>query len=149
MAKYWQTTIWSHWQELMLCCHRSPQTGVIFFKWANPGLFFVYFQSFQTNNTIFTTNICEKMYIQYTVPGFKPTTFEANYKNTLPLFKIKDFLSIWNQIQLLKIFNKWISLWYNEQWTVLNKKFRGKLNVQLSPCYRRLQKRLIERENFN
>ena len=30
-------------------------------KWANPGLFFVYFQSFQTNIiTIFTTNICEK-----------------------------------------------------------------------------------------
>ena len=31
------------------------------FLWANPGLFFVYFQSFQTNiNTIFTTNQCEK-----------------------------------------------------------------------------------------
>ena len=29
-------------------------------KWANPGLFFVYFRSFQTNITIFTTNICEK-----------------------------------------------------------------------------------------
>ena len=28
---------------------------------ANPGLFFVYFQSFQTNNTIFSTNQCEKM----------------------------------------------------------------------------------------
>ena len=27
---------------------------------ANPGLFFDNFQSFQTNNTIFTTNICEK-----------------------------------------------------------------------------------------
>ena len=26
-----------------------------------PGLFFVYFQSFQTNNIIFTTNQCEKM----------------------------------------------------------------------------------------
>ena len=44
-------------------------------KWANPGLFFVYFQSFQTNITIFTTNICEKMSIQYTVPGFEPMTF--------------------------------------------------------------------------
>ena len=32
----------------------------IFFKLANPGLFFVYFWSFQTNNTIFTTNQCEK-----------------------------------------------------------------------------------------
>ena len=26
---------------------------MVFFKWANPGLFFVYFRSFQTNNTIF------------------------------------------------------------------------------------------------
>ena len=33
-----------------------------FKKWANPGLFFVYFQSFQTNMiTIFTTDQCEKM----------------------------------------------------------------------------------------
>ena len=29
-------------------------------KWANPGLFFIYFRSFQTNNTIFTTKQCEK-----------------------------------------------------------------------------------------
>ena len=34
---------------------------VFFKKWANPGLFFVYFQSLQTNNTILTTNQCEKM----------------------------------------------------------------------------------------
>ena len=29
-------------------------------KWANPGPFFVYLWSFQTNNTIFTPNQCEK-----------------------------------------------------------------------------------------
>ena len=29
-------------------------------KWANPGLFFVYFRSFQTNFTIFTMNKCEE-----------------------------------------------------------------------------------------
>ena len=46
---------------------------VFFFdKWANPGLFFGLFK--QTLQ-IFTTNICEKMSIQYTVPGFEPTTF--------------------------------------------------------------------------
>ena len=45
-------------------------------KWANPGLFFLYFRSFKRNIvTIFTTNICEKMSIQYTVLGFDPTTF--------------------------------------------------------------------------
>ena len=47
----------------------------LFFKWANPGLFLVYFRPFQTNVTIFTTNKCEKISIQYTVPGFEPTTF--------------------------------------------------------------------------
>ena len=30
-------------------------------KWSNPGLFFIYFRSLQTNITIFTTNQCEKM----------------------------------------------------------------------------------------
>ena len=46
-------------------------------KWANPSLFFVYFRSFQTSITIFTTNICEKMSIQYMVLGFEPTTFRT------------------------------------------------------------------------
>ena len=46
-------------------------------KWANPGLFFVYFRSFQTNITIFKTNICEKMSIQYSVLGFEPITFRT------------------------------------------------------------------------
>ena len=38
----------------------------------NPGLFFIYFRSFQTYGTIFTTNQSEKMSIQYMVPGFEP-----------------------------------------------------------------------------
>ena len=53
-----------HYLWLVLLCsapiHLVP--FVCFLKWANPGLFFVYFRSFQTN-------------IQYTVPGFEPTTF--------------------------------------------------------------------------
>ena len=41
-----------------------------------PASFLVYFWSFQTNIiTIFTTNICEKMSIHFTVPGFEPTAF--------------------------------------------------------------------------
>ena len=49
---------------------------ILFKKWDNPGLFFVYFWSFQSNIiTIFTTNICGKMCLQYTVLGFEPTTF--------------------------------------------------------------------------
>ena len=36
-------------------------TRIVFFqKWANPSLYFVYFRSFQTINTIFTTNQCDK-----------------------------------------------------------------------------------------
>ena len=43
-----------------------------FKKGASPGLFLVYFWSYQTNIiTIFTTNVCEKISIQYTVPGFE------------------------------------------------------------------------------
>ena len=49
-------------------------------KWANPGLFLIYFRSFQTNIiTIFTTNICQKESIQYQVPGFEPTPHSHNY----------------------------------------------------------------------
>ena len=44
-------------------------------KWANPGLFFIYFWSILTNITIFTTNLCEKMPIQYKGPGLEPTSF--------------------------------------------------------------------------
>ena len=52
----------AHWQiylEQML--HQCRFISCLyFFKWAIPGLFFVYFRSFQTNFTIFTTNKCEK-----------------------------------------------------------------------------------------
>ena len=41
------------------------------------GLFFIYFRSFQTNNTIFTTNEYEKMSIEYMAPGFEPMTFRT------------------------------------------------------------------------
>ena len=41
------------------------------------GLFFVYFQSFQTNITNFYNKYMWKMSIQYTVPGFEPTTFQT------------------------------------------------------------------------
>ena len=34
----------------------TNKQGSNFFKWANPGLFFVYFWSFQTKNSIFITN---------------------------------------------------------------------------------------------
>ena len=47
---------------------------IIFFKWDKPGLFFVYFGSFQTNiNTILQQiNVKNVMSIQYMVLGFEP-----------------------------------------------------------------------------
>ena len=57
----------------------SPRSSsfFFFFKWANPGLFFVYFHSFQTN-------IVTILSIQYTVPGFEPlrTRVSSHYHQT-------------------------------------------------------------------
>ena len=47
-----------------------PQTKI-----GHPRPLFRLFESFQTNITIFTTNKCEKMSIQYMLPGFELTTF--------------------------------------------------------------------------
>ena len=55
-------------------CTPLTTTQLDFFKWANLGLHFVYFRSFQTNCTNFTTNQCEKMAIHYPAPGFKQTS---------------------------------------------------------------------------
>ena len=44
------------------------QIKEFFFKWAIPSLFFVYFRSFQTNNTNLTTNQCEKMSCPSSIP---------------------------------------------------------------------------------
>ena len=61
----------------MLSCSFSEIWPKVFYflkKWAILCLFFIYFQSFQNNITIFTTNICAKMSIQYPVPGFELMT---------------------------------------------------------------------------
>ena len=59
-----------------------------FKKMGQSQLLFVYFQSFQTNNTILTANQCEYiMPIQYLVLGFEPTTFwtcVVNHKTRAP-----------------------------------------------------------------
>ena len=44
-------------------------------KMGPPWPLFHLFSSFQTHITIFSTNKCEKMSIQYMVPGFKLITF--------------------------------------------------------------------------
>ena len=60
---------WRRWKNISFLC--------FFFKnGPTPSSFIVCFRSFQTNIiTYFTTNICEKMSIQNTVPGFEPTSF--------------------------------------------------------------------------
>ena len=59
----------------------------IFLKWANHSLFFVYFRSFQTNNTIFTTNQCEKcpnVHLVYSA-GIQTFWTESSTITTRPL----------------------------------------------------------------
>ena len=53
----------------------SVITGKLSFNWAHLGFFFVYFRSFQTDSTNFTTNYCVKISIQYPALGFELTTF--------------------------------------------------------------------------
>ena len=57
----------------LYCCLLRPLST--FLKWGIPRRLLRLFLSFQTNITIFTTNKCEKMSIQYMVLGFEPTTF--------------------------------------------------------------------------
>ena len=47
-----------------------------FFKWAIPGIFFVYFRLFKQTLQFVATNMW-KISIQYMVLGFKPTTFRT------------------------------------------------------------------------
>ena len=49
-----------------------------FYKWAIPGLSFV-FLSFQAIITIFPTNTCEKMSIEYPALGLNPQPFEHEF----------------------------------------------------------------------
>ena len=51
------------------------QQRSLFFKNGTSPVSFRLFMSFQTNITIFTTNICEKVPIHYMVLGFEPVTF--------------------------------------------------------------------------
>ena len=53
------------------------------FKWANPGLVFVYFCIFQTNNTIFTTNQCENCHV-HPVYGAGIQTHDLSNVSRLP-----------------------------------------------------------------
>ena len=52
---------------------------VVILKMGHPRPLFRLFSSFHTDITIFTTNICEKMNIQYMVLGFEPTTFRTSF----------------------------------------------------------------------
>ena len=47
--------------HVLTCTYAIYGSQWRFFKWANPGLFLIYFWSFQTNNTIFKTIQCENV----------------------------------------------------------------------------------------
>ena len=65
-----------------------------------PLLLFIFGLFKQTSSQYFTTNTCEKMSIQYTVPGFKPRTFitwvsSNNYLTSAPTLWFKMFVKQW------------------------------------------------------
>ena len=70
-----------------------------FFKWANPGLFFVYFRSFQTNITILHQIYVKKCPSSIRCQDLNPRPFE---RESLPI-TTRPGLPPWNQ----SIFN-WI-----------------------------------------
>ena len=63
--------------------NRTDVFLIIFKNWANPGLFFAYFRSFQTNNTIFTTNECKKCHV-HPVSGARIRTHDLWNVSLLP-----------------------------------------------------------------
>ena len=67
------------------CCYLVHKYS-FFQKWANPGLIFVYFRSFQTHITIFTTNKCEKCpsSIRCRDSNSRPSDFESLPVTTRP-----------------------------------------------------------------
>ena len=78
-SRRWARGSLDHHQGPKIDLRTSIIHGLFIFlkKWANAGLFFVYFWSFQTNNNFFATNQCENMSIQYTALGFEPMTFRT------------------------------------------------------------------------
>ena len=63
---------WSH------CSSPRKRCGEVFLKMGHSRTLFHLFSSFQTNITIFTTNVCEKYSSsRYKVLGFEPTIFRT------------------------------------------------------------------------
>ena len=75
---------------------RTPSPLKRFIDMGYPRPLFLLFSYFQANITFFTTNIREKISIQYTVLGFEPTTFryESPPITTRPYQIVKNILSI-------------------------------------------------------
>ena len=70
----------------------------ICFLIANPGVFFVYFRSFQTTNSIFTTNQCEKMSC--------PSSIRHRDSNPRPLEHDYNF-NVTHQMPNLHVETRW------------------------------------------
>ena len=83
-----------------LCIEKCCKSCVnVFFKWAIPSLFLFIFV-FSNKQTIFTTNICEKMSILCTMLGFEPTTFRSwvssnNHSTRASTLLRQHFVAIW------------------------------------------------------
>ena len=100
---------------LLLLLRISNVELSIFVKMGQLGLFFIYFRSFQTDNTIFTTNLCEKM---SNCPSsiwrrdWNPRPFEqesspiTTRSGLLPIFELSSYLfHFWNKDFLFGCYN--------------------------------------------
>ena len=126
------TLKWDQFVKVSKCVLKTIDPIGYFFKWAKPGLFFLYFLSFQTNNRFYyKKSMCKnvQMSIQYTAPGFEPTTFQTwvvthNHSFNVAI-KINELRTIglpnhfWNktkqQVLFLSGYQWW---WWHLNWKI-------------------------------
>ena len=92
MATFWSTfdnhwalfhlNSWSNCESLCCTCEKQTVSRSFIKKWANPSLFLVYFQPFQTNIiTFFTTNMCEKCPSSLRFRDLNPRPSECEFQS--------------------------------------------------------------------
>ena len=71
----WSQSIEQNANKFLTYTSNARFLTVFFKKWPTSASFSFIFSIFKQTLQFFKTNICEKMSIQYMVPGFEPTTF--------------------------------------------------------------------------
>ena len=104
----------NHEEQIMLSLLEGDRSILLIKKFNGPTpASFCSFSVFQTNNTIFTTNRCEKMSIQYMAPGFEPSNMSSHIHQTRApalsfhfLHKLSNLQHNINQVITIERINK-------------------------------------------